>query len=69
MASLRIGYWPRRLLRNVGIVALALVVYLIVLWGAERVLFRDDLEVFVGLLPSRLSAWSASRSRSGRRSA
>jgi O-antigen/teichoic acid export membrane protein len=50
-------------------VALALVVYLIVLWGAERVLFRDDLEVFVGLLPNRLSAWSASRSRSGRRSA
>jgi hypothetical protein len=50
-------------------VALALVVYVIVLWAAERVLFRDDLEVFVGLLPGRLSAWSASRSQSDRRSA
>lgn len=50
-------------------VALSLVVYAVVLLAAERVLFRDDLEVFLGLLPARFSAWSASRSRSGRRSA
>ena len=50
-------------------VALALLVYGVVLVLVERVLFRDDLEVFAGLLPSRLSAWSASRSRNGRRSA
>jgi O-antigen/teichoic acid export membrane protein len=50
-------------------VALALVVYAAVLYAAERLLFRDDLEVFLGLIPARFSAWSASRSRSGRRSA
>jgi O-antigen/teichoic acid export membrane protein len=50
-------------------VALALAVYGVALVGAERLLFRDDFETFVGLVPSRLSAWSASRFRSGRRSA
>jgi O-antigen/teichoic acid export membrane protein len=46
--------------------ALALIVYGIVLYAVERLLFADDLGVFLGLLPRRLSAWSASRSRSGR---
>ena len=45
--------------------ALAIAVYCVVLYAVERLLFADDLEVFVGLLPARLSAWSASRSRSG----
>ena len=45
--------------------AVALAVYCVVLYAVERLLFADDLEVFVGLLPGRLSAWSASRSRSG----
>jgi O-antigen/teichoic acid export membrane protein len=46
--------------------ALALAVYGVVLYAFERLLFDDDLEVFVGLLPRRLSAGSASRSRSDR---
>ena len=50
-------------------VVLALVVYVVVVVAVERLLFRDDYEVFLGLVPSRLSAWSASRFRSGRRSA
>ncbi len=50
-------------------VALALIVYGLVLWAVERLWFRDDLDVFVRLVPSRLSAWSTSRSRNGRRSA
>jgi O-antigen/teichoic acid export membrane protein len=48
---------------------LSLVVYALALLGAQRLLFPDDYDVFVGLVPRRLSAWSASRSRSGRRSA
>ena len=50
-------------------VALALIVYAVALLVAERLLFPDDLESFLGLVPRRLSAWSASRFRSGRRSA
>jgi O-antigen/teichoic acid export membrane protein len=50
-------------------VALAVVVYALTLFAVERLLFRDDLGVFVGLLPGRLTAWSASRSRSGQRGA
>jgi O-antigen/teichoic acid export membrane protein len=46
-------------------VALALLVYGLVLLAVERLLFGDDLMVFAGLLPERFSAWSASRSRSG----
>jgi hypothetical protein len=49
--------------------ALALVVYAVVLLAVERLLFADDLAVFVRVLPSRVSAWSASRSRNDRRSA
>ena len=50
-------------------VALALVVYAVVLFAVERLLFADDLAVFARVLPGRVSAWSASRSRNGRRSA
>jgi O-antigen/teichoic acid export membrane protein len=49
--------------------ALALVVYGLVLAAVERAAFPDDLRIFAGLLPGRLSAWSGSRSRTGRRSA
>ena len=48
---------------------LALVVYGLAWLAVERLLFADDLEIFVRLLPRRLSAWSASRSRSDRREA
>jgi O-antigen/teichoic acid export membrane protein len=48
---------------------LALLAYLGVFLGVERLLYREDLAILLGLLPRRLSAWSASRSRSGRRSA
>ncbi len=48
---------------------LALIVYSVVLLALERLLFDDDLRVFLGVLPKRLSAWSGSRSRNGRREA
>ena len=49
--------------------ALALIVYAVVLLALERLLFDDDLRVFLGVLPKRFSAWSGSRSRNGRREA
>jgi len=49
--------------------ALALVAYGATLLAVERLAFRDDLRIFLGVLPSRVTAWSRSRSRSGRRSA
>jgi sulfoxide reductase heme-binding subunit YedZ len=59
MAPLRIGYWPRRLLRNVGIVALALVVYLIVVTAtshSSQVLFR--LSMATGYTSVVLIGWA-----------
>jgi O-antigen/teichoic acid export membrane protein len=49
--------------------AVALVAYLAGLIATERLFFREDFGIFVGLLPNRVTAWSASRSRSGRGSA
>ena len=59
MASLRIGYWTRRLLRNVGIVALALVVYLIVVTAtshSSQVMFR--LSMATGYTSVVLIGWA-----------
>ena len=59
MAPLRIGYWPRRLLRNVGIVALALVIYLIVVTAtsySSQVLFR--LSMATGYASVALIGWA-----------
>ena len=50
-------------------VALALAVYALAWLAVERLLFADDLEIFLGVLPRRLNAWSTSRSRSDRREA
>ena len=59
MASLRTGYWTRRLLRNVGIVALALVVYLIVVTAtshSNQVMFR--LSMATGYTSVVLIGWA-----------
>lgn len=59
MAPLRIGYWPRRVLRNVGIVALALVVYLVVVTAtshSSQVLFR--LSMATGYTSVALIGWA-----------
>jgi sulfoxide reductase heme-binding subunit YedZ len=59
MAPPRIGYWPRRLLRNVGIVALALVVYLVVVTMSShstQVLFR--LSMATGYTSVVLIGWA-----------
>ena len=59
MTSLRIGYWPRRLLRNLGIVALAVVVYLIVVSATShstQVLFR--LSMATGYTSVVLIGWA-----------
>ena len=59
MAPPRTGYWTRRLLRNVGIVALALVVYLIVVTAtshSSQVLFR--LSMATGYTSVVLIGWA-----------
>src|SRR6476660_2557887 len=59
MGSLRLGYWPRRALRNVGIVALALVVYLVVVSAtshSSQVLFR--LSMATGYTSVALIGWA-----------
>jgi sulfoxide reductase heme-binding subunit YedZ len=59
MAPLRFGYWPRRLLRNVGIVAVALVVYLVVVTAtshSSQVLFR--LSMATGYASVALIGWA-----------
>jgi sulfoxide reductase heme-binding subunit YedZ len=59
MASMRMGYWPRRLLRNVGIVALALAVYLAVVTAtssSSQVMFR--LSMATGYTSVVLIGWA-----------
>ncbi|MBW8769160.1 MAG: ferric reductase-like transmembrane domain-containing protein [Gemmatimonadetes bacterium] len=59
MAPLRIGYWPRRLLRNAGIVGLALVVYVVVVnvtSYSSQVLFR--LSMATGYTSVVLIGWA-----------
>ena len=59
MAPVRTGYWTRRLIRNVGIVALALVVYLIVVTAtshSSQVMFR--LSMATGYTSVALIGWA-----------
>src|SRR6478735_3687364 len=59
MASLRTGYWTRRLLRNVGVAALALLVYLIVVTATSsstQVMFR--LSMATGYTSVVLIGWA-----------
>src|SRR5258705_7310325 len=59
MASLRTGYWTRRLLRNIGIVALALLVYLLVVTAtshSSQVMFR--LSMATGYTSVALIGWA-----------
>ena len=59
MGSVRLGYWTRRLLRNVGIVALALLVYLVVVTAtssSSQVMFR--LSMATGYTSVVLIGWA-----------
>ena len=59
MAPVRTGYWTRRLIRNVGIVALALVIYLIVVTAtshSSQVMFR--LSMATGYTSVALIGWA-----------
>src|SRR5689334_7825961 len=59
MAPLRMGYWPRRLLRNVGIVAAAILVYFVVVTAtsySSQVLFR--LSMATGYTSIVLIGWA-----------
>ena len=58
MGSIRAGYWTRRITRNVGIVALALLVHLLVVTAtssSSQVMFRLSMNSRrVGIQSSRL---------------
>jgi methionine sulfoxide reductase heme-binding subunit len=59
MAPLRMGYWTRRLLRNVGIVVLAILVYFVVVTAtsySSQVLFR--LSMATGYTSVVLIGWA-----------
>jgi len=59
MGSIRMGYWTRRLVRNVGIVALALVIHLIVVTAtssSSQVMFR--LSMATGYTSIALIGWA-----------
>jgi methionine sulfoxide reductase heme-binding subunit len=59
MASVRLGYWARRLLRNIGIVTLALLVYLIVVTAtssSNQVMYR--LSMATGYTSVALIGWA-----------
>src|SRR3982751_6188917 len=59
MGSIRAGYWTRRITRNVGIVALALLVYLIVVTAtssSNQVMYR--LSMATGYTSVALIGWA-----------